>query len=275
MEVDVNLSDLTRLKVIANPSSLDSERVLEIFDGATPPQSNYCGNGAEWDDTRSVGADDTLFLAACEPGPAVLVIQSRSGTGLDTLYFEVIAPDAEPEFNIELVFVDPGAWTAAQRAVFEQAVQRWEGIITEDMPDADFSQWPFDSRDSDWWVSSGFYADLGHIQVDDEVDDLRVFVGRALSGDDEPWARGGPFRRWNDSKLPALAAINIHEELLEAPLSDDGSLLSTIKHELGHCLGFRGGTWDELNLLRVSNKTLESRIGFIIFLSSSVLLLPS
>ncbi len=255
-EVDVNLSDLSRLRVIANPSSLTSTRVLEIYDGAAPPTSNYCRNGAEWDDTRSVGADDTLFLAACQAGPAVLVIQSRSGTSLDTLYFEVIDPDAEPAFNIELVFVDPAAWTPEQIGVFEQAAQRWEDIITEDITgDADFSRWPFDSREVDWWVSSGRYDLLGDILVDDEVDDLRVFVGRVLSGEDKPLGLGGAFqiRRgsvyvpqhggWIGPKLPSLASINVHEELFEAPHLDNGNLLSTIEHELGHCLGF-GTIWE-------------------------------
>ena len=253
--VSVNLSDLNPVRVRVNPRDLASTRVLEISNGASPPSYDYCGNGAEWNDYRTVRADRPVYLAACQAGPAVLVVETGSGTRLDTLRFEVIDPDAEPEFNIELVFVDPAAWTTEQKGVFEQAAQRWEAIITEDMPDADFSQWPFDSRDDvDGWVSSGRYDRLGHIQVNDEVDDLRVFVGRALSGDDEPWGLAGIIRRWSDSKLPVLSSINIHEELFEAPWLDSGTLLGVIEHELGHTLGFAGGRFEELNLLGLSSR---------------------
>ena len=213
--VSTNLSrDLNPLRVMVNPPDLARSRVLEIAHGYAPA-ADYCANGAEWGDYRTIWAGQTLYLAACETGQGVVVVQTSSQTRLDTLYFEVTAePTTDPtRFNIELVFVEPSEWTAAQKGVFEQAAQRWEDIITADIPDSDLSQpgWSFDSRDhKDWWISSDRYDLLGRIRVDDAVDDLRVFVGRPLSDEDDLWGVGSPLWRRGDSNLPILASINIH-----------------------------------------------------------------
>ena len=52
---------------------------------------------------------------------------------------------------------------------------------------------------------------------------------------------------------------HIHEELFEAPWSDDGTLLSTIEHELGHALGFTGWVWDDLGLVGLSSRGTSHR----------------
>ena len=222
-QVSVNLADLDSLRVKVNPRDLASDRVLEIARGSRPPRSDYCSNGAEWNDRRLIRPGHKVHLAACQEGPAVLVIETESGARIDTIRFEVVDPD-RVAFDIELVFVDPAAYTEEQKDLFEQAARRWEAIITEDIPDADLSQpgWAFDSREhQEWWVSSGCYDRLGHIRVDDVVDDLRVFVSsQHLSGQDV-LGQGGPFWIQSGSLLPVLASITVHEDLLEAPFIDE------------------------------------------------------
>ncbi len=260
--VSINLSDLNPVRVRVNPADLAPARVLEIATGSSPPSYDYCGNGAEWNDYRTVRADRPVYLAACQAGPAVLVVETGSGTRIDTLLFEVVALAEEPAFNIELVFVDPAVFTKEQRGVFEQAARRWEAVIAEDIPDVDLSQpgETFDSREhQDWWDAWDGDANLGALRVEDEVDDLRVFVGRPLSGPDKPWGKGGAFWPRTGSSLPILASLEIHEDLLEAAYLYNGGLLSTIEHELAHCLGFAGWMWNELGLLGLSARETPYR----------------
>ena len=151
------------------------------------------------------------------------------------------------EYDIELVFVEGHGFSASQMDLFEEAAQRWESIIIEDVWDFDFGRYPYDTRERDWWDEEaiGYW---GHIVIEDEVvDDLRVFVASADT--DEGWAgRGGPFWIRGENKLSILGRIVIAESALTTSNEQSGHLLRTMIHELGHVLGF-GTLWGDKNLI--------------------------
>ena len=152
----------------------------------------------------------------------------------------------EPEFNIELVFLDGHGFTASQMDLLEEAAERWEAIITEDVEDQDFTRNPFNTSEEDWWTEQEFDT-YGHIIVDDVVDDLRVFV---TTGDlDGSWGSAGAFLIRGTSDLPILGAVTIAEEILTHHYESNGVLLTVMLHELGHTLGFTKWVWEERYLL--------------------------
>ena len=155
-------------------------------------------------------------------------------------------PD-EIAYNIDLVFVDGHGFTASQRALFEEAAERWEAIITDDIPDINYRSRPWRSADLDWWADSvGRYFRVP-IVVNDKVDDLRVFV--TTYDTDDYWGRGSYFQYRLADGLPILGFAAISSQVLTPSHVRDGNALSVMIHELGHALGFAKSTWERKNLL--------------------------
>ena len=146
-------------------------------------------------------------------------------------------------FNIEFIFVREDAFTPAQKEIIFRAGRRWEQIITDDLPDRDFSESPLQ-----------LWSDLlqYNIFVSDTIDDLRIFVDdRRFEGNIT--GRGGPFV-YSDGTLPFVGHMAIDREKL-VRLDKEGSFYaygdslaathffySTALHEIGHILGI-GTLW--------------------------------
>ncbi len=145
-----------------------------------------------------------------------------------------------PPFHIEIVFLD--GFDASQKALFHQAAARWMSIITEDIPDVDFSRNPFNEWDDELKTQ---------IRVDDRVDDLRIFVGLAdIDGESKTLARAGPLVA-KQSFLENIAYTKIGAiaiDTADLELISDTLLLDVILHEMAHVLGF-GLFWEALNLV--------------------------
>ncbi len=160
----------------------------------------------DWDDLKYLGR----FLYVPESG-------NPWGIG------QPIAPppsEAHPgNFQIELVFETWGGadvFTEHQKALIRMAADRWEEVITGDLPD----------------------VDLGGGDV---VDDLRISVGRA-----EGAAFGGV--AWitgeRPNGIPYLARMDFDGGVLRYTYP---SLALLALHEIGHCLGVGiGSTWEGL-----------------------------
>ena len=128
-----------------------------------------------------------------------------------------------------------------------QAADRWEAVITEDLPDQEID---FDSA-SDYWKAfwdawSGMHG-RPRIQDQETVDDVRIYLGkqdRNLSSH----ASGGTF--WNrkpaDGDLPVLGVITFSAAALSR--SYDSQFEGTMLHEIGHVLGI-GTLWYYLDFL--------------------------
>ena len=155
------------------------------------------------------------------------------------------------DFNIELVFLSkPGdpVLSQAAKAVFQRAAARWEQVILNDVPPINYTHNP----KSQW---SSFLQT--RVEVQDVVDDLRVFVrimdlGEDLIGSAAPtWVRV-------DGHFPILAEMAI------APESKDN--FSLILHELGHCLGFGSAMWEDLGLHNSRDNTFSGSLTRMVFL---------
>lgn len=86
------------------------------------------------------------------------------------------------------------------------------------------------------------------IQVDDLVDDLRIFArARSINGRYNTLARPKPLVSAGATGLPHIGLVVIDVDDMEW-FSDD-FLLDVLIHEIGHVLGF-GTLWDRKNLVR-------------------------
>ena len=129
------------------------------------------------------------------------------------------------DFDIELVFLD--AFTEGQKNVLRYAVRRWMSIITEDLPDYEFTRGSSEAcGDQSFDISSG-----------ERIDDLRIYAGSHESG---PLGWGSP-RVLRESHLPVVGCMSFNMQTTD--------LLNTGLHEIGHVLGF-GTIWDDLGLLQ-------------------------
>ena len=128
------------------------------------------------------------------------------------------------DFDIDLVFTD--AFTDNQQNVLQYVTRRWMAVISEDLPDYEFTQgWSGQCGDHSYTIPSG-----------ERIDDLRIYM---TTFDDNPDAVGwgGPSLLRDETHLPVLGCMAF--DLKRA------NLLITGLHEVGHVLGF-GPIWDEL-----------------------------
>ena len=129
-------------------------------------------------------------------------------------------PDGD--FDIELVLLDE--FTESQKNVLQYIARRWMAVVTEDLPDYEFTEgW------SDQCGSNQFEIPPG-----DRIDDLRIYVTKERLN---VLGFGGPIVLREATHLPVLGCIGL--DLSHA------NLLITGLHEVGHVLGV-GSLWDEL-----------------------------
>jgi hypothetical protein len=123
-------------------------------------------------------------------------------------------------FEIDLVFE---GLTAAQRAIFRQAADRWEEVIVGDLPNATVNG-----------VS---------------VDDVRIEASAVdIDGVSGVLGQAGPRELRNGSSLPIRGEMRFDTADI-ANMESDGRLLNVILHEMGHVLGI-GTLWDNLGLIQ-------------------------
>lgn len=152
-----------------------------------------------------------------------------TGTGLSTTFTARLGGP----FNIEVEFVG-GVPSASVAQAFADAEQRWEAIITADVPD-DFAQLPA--------LSCGQSPELNR-----PIDDLVIFA--TIAGIDGPGGilgQAGPCFLHGEGFLPAIGQMTFDAADL-AELENLGLLSDVILHEMGHVLG-SGTVWDVFGLL--------------------------
>ena len=219
------------VKVAVNRLSLDGLS-LEIHKGRSAPNRSFCP--AERNDSKTVVDGDIIWIAGCTPGNSSIFILDEDGNFLEENWSIDVVPAADASFDIELVFVG-NQLTARDKLLARQAADRWESIITEGVEDLYVD---LDTRDfpGDWLDFSA----LGeHLQIQQTVDDLLVYVGVAGS---EWYAVGGAFWVTQESR-PILGQLS----LSPAALAETDALTENIfLHELGHILGIGGSRWEEL-----------------------------
>ena len=121
------------------------------------------------------------------------------------------------DFDIELVFL--GSFTESHKNVFRYVARRWMSVVTEDLPDYEFTQ--------GWSDSCGDHS--FEIPAGERIDDLRIYITN-LDGDGFILGFGGPSVLRETTHLPVVGCMGVN--LFRA------SIPTTARHELGHVLGF-------------------------------------
>ena len=171
--------------------------------------------------------NDQMFpsIAANEKGDFVI---TWTGYGQDgdaawesNIYAKILGSNSTvSQFNITLQF--DGGLTPSQQAVFATAAQRWESIITGDVPDV--------------------ITDAG-VHIDDILIDAS---GVAIDGPGGILGQAGPDGLRTGSNIPYSGIMQFDTADLAA-MEADGSLVDVITHEMGHVLGF-GTVWTDDNV---------------------------
>ena len=130
-------------------------------------------------------------------------------------------------FNIELVFFDESEFTLDQKNAVLSAARRWEEVITEDLPDVDYSNSPWS------WHDPLLEAE---INLNGNIDDVRIFV-RAFGSNAAYSGAAGPRFLRNNSQLPIAGSIHFNKNQLSS-----NDYFEVALHEIGHVLGI-GTIW--------------------------------
>jgi adhesin/invasin len=190
------------------------------------PGSSSTGNAqvTGTDGTASVGqwvlaaAPGTNTLTAAAPGAGTVTF---TATGVTS------APPPGP-FRIEVRYLTDV--TEVQREAFEAAVDRWQEVITGDLPNGLLN------------ISAG-QCGSNSPALNEVIDDLLIFVTlEAIDGPGSTLGSAGPCDIRGGSSLPLLGRMRFDTADLEM-LAQSGRLTDVILHELGHVLGI-GTIWD-------------------------------
>lgn len=171
--------------------------------------------------------------AAGDAGTATLSATAGDLTASATIAINTAnaPPPTNTGFTITVRFTDNNL-SAAKRQEVEQAIRRWETIITADLPDMTVNTAgnECDGEGENYFPNpfSGTVDDL-HIDVATGPDD----------GPDGSLAFAGPcIHRQGDRQLPSYGVMFIDIDDV-----NDGAFIGTITHELGHVLGL-GTMWE-------------------------------
>jgi Leishmanolysin/Bacterial pre-peptidase C-terminal domain len=216
-------SDWFRITLVAGHSYTFNLKGVDSGQGtlADPFLRLFDANGGQiiTDDDSGVGRDSLIAFTAGGTGTYFLAAEAFSGTGsyrlsaaekpTDTAYDIVVRYSGDPRYQ----------------SVFEAAAQRWEQIVTADLPDV---------------------ANVRYGLVDDLLIDASV---SRIDGAGSVLAQAGPdeFRGARGASLPFHGSMQFDSADIEQ-LFNEGTLLSVVLHEMCHVVGF-GTIWDGLNLL--------------------------
>ena len=145
-----------------------------------------------------------------------------------------VTTSGTPSFDIDLVFV--GSISSTYRSAVEAAAERWERIITGDVPNHRLST---ENRNS---LNEHFPGTTAPEVVDDLVIYLRSVDLDGPLGQTWTQVRRVP------SALPTVSRISIDRDILST--YSVSILESTVLHEMGHALGYSSGPWEIHNLLK-------------------------
>lgn len=179
--------------------------------------------------------DGVLHGRPAEAGFYSFSLTATSGGRSDTEAFTVeVLPHDPSRFDLTVIQL-----TGAPADVLEhlrEAVERWERVITGDLPVGTFRHDFFDAGDC---------GGNGELLNGTSVDDVAVLVViDSIDGPAQVIGRAGPCATRGDGGTSVAGSLTLDVEDLD-PLVGRDALTELIFHEIGHVLGF-GVVWDDL-----------------------------
>jgi hypothetical protein len=140
-----------------------------------------------------------------------------------------------PGYEISVQFMS--CVTPSQEAAFTNAVSRWSGIITGDVPDLVIN------------LPQGSCGSNAPALVNRAIDDLLIFATlEPIDGPGAVLGQAGPCFIRNGSNLPLIGLMRFDVADVNN-LQNNGQLTNVILHEMGHVLGI-GTLWNLFGLLQ-------------------------
>jgi hypothetical protein len=185
--------------------------------------------------TNALGLSTSPNLGVRTPGPYTMTARLMAASEEAVFEYRVVNGGG---FNIDLRFVNdvsPGV-----RAAFESARQRWQEIITGNLPE-------FSLTGANQVAANA--CGINHPAVNEVVDDILIFAEVVpIDGPGKVLGSAGPCYVRGSSGLPILGVIKLDADDLEV-MERNGTLRDVILHEIGHVLGI-GTLWNRHSLVR-------------------------
>lgn len=167
-------------------------------------------------------------------GRTEVLVRAADGRGREsevTVSYDYAGGPADG-FEIELVFIDDGAFSPTQREAFQIAADRWSAIVVGDLEDRYVTTRPNECLQNEPGIAG-------------TIDDLLIFVGSFTQDVGNVIGFAGPcFSRPDgpDAGTNLLGYMAFDTEDIDVLEADD-QLVATVVHEMGHVLGI-GTNWE-------------------------------
>ena len=134
---------------------------------------------------------------------------------------------AGDQMDIEIVYTGDPSYQWA----FERSAERWEEILTGDLPDTFMGSASAEVRS---FIDNSLIDDL----AGETIDDIRIYAQIApIDGPSNILGAAGPYYLRSDGDQLPVVGVMVFDSADVVALEQDGSLQSTILHEMGHVLG--------------------------------------
>ena len=230
---------LQRMQAGSHPTMLTAADYFRDPEGA---ELRFSTASADATVTAVTVEGDVMTLTPVATGSTTVTLTATDPPGATAeLSFPVTVREAAAQpFDIDVIQLD--ALTDSQAEAFADAVDFWSAILADtELPDVPLGQ---DVAPGCWDITTD--------QRIGTVDDLVMVASvREIDGVDGVLARAGPCVVRDESRLPAVGALELDAADL-ARLEEEGNLKDVeevILHEIGHVLGI-GTVWVDHGLLR-------------------------
>lgn len=171
--------------------------------------------------------NETFRIVLAEPVNAQVAGETGTVASALTATIQEVGylPPPAAGFQITVSFPD-NSLTTAQKALFQQAANRWQEIIVGDLPNV---------------------TDPATGQVIDDI--LIEATARTIDGVGKTLAEAQPTNRRPGARGLPWKGVMAFDSVDVAGLEADGTLKNVILHEMGHALGF-GALWSEFGLVQ-------------------------
>ena len=203
------------------------------------------GGGSVTGAAATTGADGVATVGSWVVGAAGAnsVTATVTGSGITGNPVTFTATGVSTLFDIVVRYVAGTTPTTTQMAAFDNAVAFWRTVIVGDLAAIALNQ------------PAGTCGGVSAPAVNETIDDLLIYVSfEAIDGAFGTLGSAGPCQVRAANTLPIMGGMRFDTADLPR-LETDGDLGTTIRHEMGHVLGF-GGLWPNLGFLQLPSDPL-------------------